>query len=121
MVRDLERENAGCSDIWCRYTGPEAVGSLWQKMLLAYISDAAILQSAVKPHGITYGDEQARMSTMNHSMWFHRPFSASDWLLLHSTCSSTGSGRALSIAEVYTEAGELACTISQQASMQRVG
>lgn len=119
LLRDPQEAGDATSSIWTRYHGEPMDGLLAQQMLLAFISDATILQSSVKPHGVNFGDPDLRMSTINHSMWFHRPFQAGQWLLLHSNCSSTGAGRALSGAEVYTEEGVLACTISQQAAMVR--
>lgn len=102
------------SSIWVRSLIEADDSLLWQQMLFAFISDATILQSALRPHGLVFGDPGLVVATMNHTIWFHRTLKMQDWTLIHSDCPSTGAGRAVSLAHAFSGAGELQCTVVQE-------
>lgn len=109
----LENE-ANTSSIWVRSLMDTDASELWQQMLFAFISDATILQSALSPHDLVFGDPGLIVATMNHTIWFHRPLKMEDWTLIYSECPSTGAGRAVSLAHAFNGTGELQCTVAQE-------
>ena len=49
--------------------------------LLGYASDLNFLPVALQPHGIGFSEPGIQIATIDHSMWFHRPFNLNEWLL----------------------------------------
>ena len=100
--------------IWARPRDPVPEGALLHQMCFAFLSDSTILQSAMQPHDLDWEASNLFVATMNHTIWFHRPVDVNDWLLMHGESPSTSHGRALSIANAYTSAGELFATVAQE-------
>lgn len=113
-VPDTADEEANTSSIWVKSLLSAGGDTLWQQMLFAFVSDATILQSALRPHGLVFGDPKLVVATMNHTIWFHRGIDIEEWVLIHSKCISTGGGRALSSANAFDSAGVLVATTSQE-------
>lgn len=107
------------SSIWVRALIDTDHNRLWQQMLFAFVSDATVLQSALRPHRLNFGDPGLTVATMNHTLWFHRMPEIEDWMLIHSNSPSTGSGRGLSVASAFNGGGELQCTVAQEGVLKR--
>ncbi len=58
---------------------------LIHECVVAYASDLTLLDTAMFPHAISYQEQQYMIASLDHAMWFHRPFRADDWLLYHQT------------------------------------
>ena len=100
--------------VWfkARYRLPDAP-SLHQA-LLAYASDSAFLTTAMKPHGVTWWTRGMQVASLDHAVWFHRPFRVDEWLL-HVMHSPTAAGsRGLVFGRVYTREGVLVATTAQE-------
>ena len=100
--------------VWARPRAAVNDDPLLHQMLFTFFSDATILQSALQPHALDWEHPDVMITTMNHSIWFHRPFDINQWLLLSSESPSTGNGRALSTANAFTQDGELVATLAQE-------
>ena len=61
-----------------------------QQAVLAYASDMSLLDTTTMPHGITFFDEGMQIASLDHAMWFHRPFRADEWLLYAQESPSMG-------------------------------
>lgn len=72
-----------------------------QQYLLGYASDFHFLLVALQPHGVGFLEKGMQVATIDHSMWFHRPFDLNDWLLYSVESTSASSARGLS-AESFT-------------------
>ena len=59
------------------------------------------------------------LASLDHAMWFHRPFRADQWLLFSVESSSSSDGRGLASGEYYTENGDLVATVMQEALIRR--
>lgn len=107
------------SSVWAkpRFAVPD--DTLLQQMLFTFVSDASILQSALQPHALQWDEPGLVIATMNHSLWFHRPFDINNWLLMHSVSPSTNSGRAFSTADTFSLDGTLVATIAQEGILRR--
>ena len=67
--------------MWLRADGALPDDPVLHACVLTYASDMTLLDTAVRPHGGCWGDEGLMMASLDHAMWFHRPFRADDWLL----------------------------------------
>ena len=62
--------------------------------VVAYASDLTLLDTATLPHAIGH-DGRFMIASLDHAMWFHRPFRADEWLLYHQTSPSASGARGL--------------------------
>lgn len=107
------------SVVWAKPTYKVPEVALLHQQLFTFFSDTTILMSALKPHSLDWDEQDLRVATMNHSIWFHRPVDVNDWKLMYSTSPSTGGGRALSTANVFSYDGELIATVAQEGLLLR--
>jgi acyl-CoA thioesterase II len=100
--------------VWFRLA--ERVGDAPElhRALLAYASDFHLLGTATFPHGISYYQPHVQMASLDHALWFHRPFRADEWLLYSIDSPSAQGGRGLARGLVYDRAGRLVASTAQE-------
>ena len=86
--------------------------------MLAYASDYGLLTTALLPHGISLFNENAQVVSLDHAMWFHRPFRIDEWLLYAYHSPSASGGRGLANRSVYTRDGTLVACTAQEGVMR---
>ena len=64
--------------VWFRLADRIADDELLHRALLAYASDFHLIGTATLPHGISYLQGNVQMASLDHAMWFHRPFRVDD-------------------------------------------
>jgi acyl-CoA thioesterase-2 len=87
---------------------------LLHSAVLAYASDYSLLEPVLRRHGLTWGNPRLRMASLDHSMWFHRPVRADDWILYAQHSPSATSGRGLGMGHMFTRDGRLVATTAQE-------
>ena len=102
-------------DVWIKSNGdlPEDV-PLIHECVVAYASDLTLLDTAMFPHAISYQEQQYMIASLDHAMWFHRPFRADDWLLYHQTSPTASHARGLAQGSIFCRDGTLAITVIQE-------
>ncbi|MGY0486411.1 acyl-CoA thioesterase [Streptomyces sp. WG-D5] len=103
------------SQVWFRTRGKLADDPLLHVCLATYVSDMTLLDSVLLAHGRggwAVGDVVG--ASLDHAMWFHRPFRADEWLLYDQESPSTSGGRGLGQARIYTQDGRLAISVIQE-------
>ncbi|MEU1074892.1 MULTISPECIES: acyl-CoA thioesterase II [unclassified Streptomyces] len=103
------------SQVWFRTNGKLADDPLLHIALATYVSDMTLLDSVLLAHGRggwAVGDVVG--ASLDHAMWFHRPFRADEWLLYDQESPSASAGRGLGQARIYTQDGRLAVTVVQE-------
>ncbi|MCW2528222.1 MAG: Choloyl-CoA hydrolase [Pseudonocardiales bacterium] len=81
---------------------------------LAYMSDMTLLPASLVPHGLHYQSGEVQTASLDHAMWFHRPFRADEWLLYDQVSPSASGARGLSMGRVFDRAGHLVATAMQE-------
>jgi acyl-CoA thioesterase II len=81
--------------------------------LLAYASDMGLLSTASLPHGMTFMTGLMTAS-LDHAMWFHRPFSFDDWILIAMESPAASGSRGFIRGNMFTESGELIGSVAQE-------
>ena len=101
--------------IWLRCAGgPLPDDHATHQRLLTYASDWALLETAVFPHNDALWGSRTRAASLSHSMYFHRPFRADEWLC-HVMYSPSASGaRGFTLGEVWSESGQLVASTAQE-------
>ena len=87
---------------------------------LAYASDYHFLSTSLQPHGLAVHDKSLRLATIDHAMWFHKPFKFDDWLLYEMESPFSGAGRGLVQGKIFDKHGTLVATTVQEGLMRRV-
>ncbi|MEU1165576.1 acyl-CoA thioesterase II [Streptomyces sp. NPDC090075] len=103
------------SQVWFRTNGKLDDDPLLHVVLATYVSDMTLLDSILLAHGRggwAVGDVVG--ASLDHAMWFHRPFRADEWLLYDQESPSAHGGRGLGQARIYTQDGSLAISVIQE-------
>lgn len=100
--------------VWFRAVGSLPDTPLLHAAVLAYGSDSTVLEGNLLVHDINWEDEGLEGASLDHCIWFHRPFRADDWLLYDIAGPTTSGGRAFGEGRVYTRAGHHAATVIQE-------
>lgn len=100
--------------VWIRATGKLPDDPAIHQAILAYASDMTLLDSTLIPHGKSVFDKTMQAASLDHALWFHRPFRADDWLLYAQESPFTGAGRGFARGSIYTRAGVLVASVAQE-------
>jgi acyl-CoA thioesterase II len=101
-------------DVWIKANGALPTAPLIHECVVAYASDLTLLDTAMFPHAISYREQQYMIASLDHAMWFHRPFRADEWLLYHQTSPSASRARGLAQGSIFCRDGTLAITVIQE-------
>jgi acyl-CoA thioesterase-2 len=73
-----------------------------------------LLDTSLRPFGLSSLNDTLMMASLDHAMWFHRPFRADEWLLYQQQAFSVSGARGLSGGSIFTADGELAVNVVQE-------
>ena len=112
---DREGPQPPTQKVWLRADGPLPDDPVLHACVLTYASDMTLLDTTIRPHGISaWGWEGLHMASLDHAMWFHRPFRVDEWLLYDQWAPSTSDARGLAMGQIYTQDGRLVVTVVQE-------
>jgi acyl-CoA thioesterase II len=100
--------------VWLRVNGDLPDDPLLHVCLMTYASDITLLDTVLLGHGLYWGDGRTTGASLDHAMWFHRPFRADRWLLYAQESPVAYGGRGLARGEVFTAGGELVVSVVQE-------
>ena len=100
--------------LWMRISEPLDDAVATHATALAYLSDSTLVDHVVLPHGQRWQDPRLVSTSLDHAMWFHRPFRADRWLMFDQRVESTGGGRGLASGRFFAEDGTLVATCLQE-------
>ncbi len=100
--------------VWMRADGVLPDDPTLHACIVTYASDMTLLDTTVLPFGLSWDSGGLQMASLDHAMWFHRPFRADEWLLYDQSAISTGSSRGLAGGAIFTADGTLAVTVVQE-------
>jgi acyl-CoA thioesterase-2 len=105
------------SQIWFRTTSLVDQPQAQQSCLLACTSDLTLLSSALVPHGASQRHNGFRIASLDHCLWFHRPFRVDQWMLYDQISPSAALGRGYCRGEIF-QAGKHVATVVQEGSIR---
>jgi acyl-CoA thioesterase-2 len=100
--------------VWLRAAGTLPDDPALHAAVLAYASDLTLLAASLVPHDTYIGDPRLQPASLDHVMWFHRPFRADAWLLYDQVSPTASGGRGLATGRLFTEDGRLVVTVAQE-------
>jgi acyl-CoA thioesterase II len=112
---------AGRFHIWMRTTGSLPAAAAIHRCVLAYASDFSLLDAALVPHGRTVFEKSIMAASLDHALWFHRPFKADEWLLYAQDTPSAGGARGFARGLIFTQDGTLVASVAQEGLIRERG
>jgi acyl-CoA thioesterase-2 len=109
------------SQLWIRVNGRLSDDPAEHLATFTYASDMTLLGATLVGHGVTIGDPRLQPASLDHSIWFHRPFRADEWWLYDQWSPSASGARGLALARVFTEDGTLVATVAQEGLIRMRG
>src|SRR5688572_13740780 len=100
--------------VWLRADGTLPDDPTLHACIVTYASDMTLLDTTLLPHHLRWSDNAIQMASLDHAMWFHRPFRADEWLLYVQDTPSTSSARGLARGLIFTGDGHLAVSVVQE-------
>lgn len=106
--------HAESQEVWLRAAGTLPDDPVVHACVVTYASDMTLLDTAALPFGLGWDSPGVRMASLDHAMWFHRPFRADEWLLYSQQSVSMKSARGLATGSIFTRDGDLAVSVVQE-------
>lgn len=106
--------------LWVRATTPIGEPRLHHQAVLAYASDYGLLGAALQPHGVTFRRPNMMVASLDHAVWFHRPFDATKWLLYAVESPVTAGARGFARGTFFTREGVLVASVAQEGLVRKV-
>ena len=106
----------GHQRVWMRADGPLPDDPLLHACVVAYASDMTLLDSATRPHGMSF--DGGAMASLDHAMWFHRSFRADEWLLYDQHSPTAAEARGLATGTIFSQDGRLVVSVVQEGLMR---
>ena len=100
--------------VWVRASAELPDDPAIHRCVLAYVSDYTLLDTALFPHGRIVFDPAMQVASLDHAMWFHRPFRADEWLLYVQDSPSASGARGFNRGSIYDRAGRLIASVAQE-------
>jgi acyl-CoA thioesterase-2 len=106
--------------VWIRADGSLPDDPLLHACVVVYASDLTLLDTAVMAHARSWDDDRFMMASLDHAMWFHRPFRADEWLLYHQKSPSAYGARGLAEGFIFRQDGALTTMVIQEGLIRPV-
>ena len=100
--------------VWVRASAELPDDPAIHRCVLAYVSDYTLLDTALFPHGRIVFDPAMQVASLDHAMWFHRPFRADEWLLYVQDSPSASGARGFNRGSIYDRSGRLIASVAQE-------
>ena len=105
--------------VWLRATDRLPDEPKFHRTVLAYMSDMTLLDTSLFPHGLSVFNREIQVASLDHAMWFHRPFRADEWLLYAQDSPTASGARGLSRGLIFALDGTLVASTIQEGLMRR--
>lgn len=101
-------------NVWVRASAALPDDPRIHSCVLAYASDMTLLDTSLFAHGTSVFDPKLQVASIDHAMWFHRPFRADEWLLYAEDSPSASGGRGFTRGSLFSRDGQLVASVAQE-------
>jgi acyl-CoA thioesterase-2 len=101
-------------NVWMRTAGPLPDDPAVHRAVLAYLSDMTLLDAALGAHGLSVFDADLQVASLDHALWFHRPFRADEWLLYAQDSPNSCGARGFARGLLFSHDGRLVASVVQE-------
>ncbi|MBH5396245.1 acyl-CoA thioesterase II [Bradyrhizobium sp. CNPSo 4010] len=113
-----QKIDSGCIRFWIKPTAKLPDDPALHLCALAYASDWSLLDAVMARYGRTVFDGRMLAASLDHAIWFHRPFRADDWLLYVKDSPSSQGGRGIARGLIFKRDGTLVASVAQEAALR---
>ncbi|MCX8212803.1 MAG: acyl-CoA thioesterase II [Lewinella sp.] len=106
-------------NVWLKTKGEMPADRRQNNLVLAYASDYNLLTTALFPHGKAIDHRNLQIASLDHAMWFHRPFRADEWLLYSIDSPSASGARGFTRGNIFDSEGKLVASVVQEGLMRK--
>jgi acyl-CoA thioesterase-2 len=106
--------------VWLKANGKLPDDPVLHICVLTYASDMTLLDTSLLPHASSFSVGEVFMASLDHAMWFHRPFRADEWLMYAQDTPSASGGRGLGRGLVFSHDGRLVASVVQEGVIRRM-
>ena len=107
-------------NVWLKTKGEMPADRRQNNLVLAYASDYNLLTTALFPHGKAIDHRNLQIASLDHAMWFHRPFRADEWLLYSIDSPSASGARGFTRGNIFDAEGKLVASVVQEGLMRKM-
>lgn len=107
------------SHSWFKAAAPLPDDESLHRAVIAYASDFTLLGTSALPHGLSWMRGELTGASLDHTIWFHRPARADEWLLYATDSPWSGGGRGFNRGRIFNRAGELVASVAQEGMIRR--
>jgi acyl-CoA thioesterase-2 len=100
--------------VWVKAAGALPDDRHIHRAVLAYLSDMTLLDTALFAHGRVIFDQDLQVASLDHALWFHRPFRADQWLLYAEDSPSASGARGFTRGSLFSRDGKLVASVAQE-------
>ena len=108
----------GRQRVWLRVSSPLPDDPFWHAAAFTYLSDMTLAGATLSAHGLSFGSGEVFLASLDHTVWFHRPFRADEWWLYDQHSPATANGRGLVLARVFQPGRGLVASVAQEAVLR---
>jgi acyl-CoA thioesterase-2 len=104
---------------WFRAVGALPDDLALHHCILTYASDFGLLGTSMLPHGVSFAQKDMQVTSLDHAIWFHRPFRVDEWLLYDMDSPSASNGRGFNRGNIFNQKGQLVASVCQEALIRK--
>ncbi len=104
--------------LWIKADGTLRDDPVLHAAIAAYASDMSLFDTMLAPHNVRWENPDFMGASLDHCMWFHRPFKADEWLLYDMDSPTTYGARGLARGFMFARDGELVVSMAQEGLMR---
>jgi acyl-CoA thioesterase-2 len=104
---------------WMRARAPIGPDPHLHQALMAYASDMGLLETSMRPHGVTWQTPGLQSASLDHAIWFHRPSDFNDWHLYAQDSPSASGARGFIRGEIFDRQGRLVASVAQEGLLRQ--
>ena len=112
--RDMGPRAEARHRVWMRAAGTLPDDPVVHTAMLAYMSDVTLLHPVLARHGVSFTLDPIMGASLDHALWFQRPFRADEWLLYDAASPTAIGGRGLAMGRLFCADGRLVATVVQE-------
>jgi acyl-CoA thioesterase II len=106
-------------NVWMKSVAPLPDDPIIHRCVLAYASDMGLLDASLIPHGRSVFSRSIQAASLDHALWFHRPFRADEWLLYSQDSPNANGARGFSRGQFFKRDGTLVASVAQEGLIRK--
>ncbi len=114
-------ERPARAQLWVKAAGAIPDDPILHRCVLTYLSDLTLLGVSLVPTGLLIGSPEVQPASLDHTMWFHRPFRADAWMLYDQYSPSASGGRGFTTGRIFSMEGSLVASVAQEGLIRPLG